>query len=67
MKNDIAMSRDNRSCTPRLRFPGFKNEWNYINGDALFEPISNKNHNSDLPVLALTQDQGAVPRETITL
>lgn len=51
--------------TPRLRFPGFSGDWEYVNGDELFIPISNKNHNSDLPILALTQDQGAVPREMI--
>ena len=51
--------------TPRLRFPGFTGEWEYVNGDELFKPISNKNHNSDLPILALTQDQGAVPRDEI--
>lgn len=51
--------------TPRLRFPGFTGEWKYVNGNELFKPISNKNHNSDLPILALTQDQGAVPREKI--
>ena len=34
--------------TPRLRFPGFAGEWGYVNGDELFEPISNKNHHSDL-------------------
>ena len=51
--------------TPRLRFPGFKGAWEYPNGDELFMPISNKNHNSDLPILALTQDHGAVPRDLI--
>ena len=51
--------------TPRLRFPGFEGEWDYVNGNELFESISNKNHNSDLPILALTQDQGAVPRDMI--
>lgn len=59
------MSRDNANCTPRLRFPGFTGEWEYVYGDELFEPVSNKNHNSDLPILALTQDQGAVPRDMI--
>lgn len=50
-----------------LRFPEFKNEgeWEYVNGDKIFEPISNKNHNSDLPILAITQEQGAIPREVI--
>lgn len=51
--------------TPRLRFPGFEGEWDFVNGDELFEPISNKEHTSDLPILALTQDQGAVPRDEI--
>ena len=51
--------------TPQLRFSGFTGEWEYVNGDVLFEPITNKNHNSDLPILALTQDQGAVPRDMI--
>ena len=50
---------------PALRFPSFSGEWQFVNGDELFRPISNKNHNSDLPILALTQDQGAVPREMI--
>lgn len=51
----------------KYRFPEFKNDkkWEYLNGNELFEPISNKNHNSDLPVLAITQEQGAVPRELI--
>lgn len=53
------------ATTPALRFPGFAGEWQFVNGNKLFEPISNKKHNSDLPILALTQDQGAVPREMI--
>lgn len=51
--------------TPKLRFPGFDGEWNWVFGNELFEAISNKRHNSDLPILALTQDQGAIPREMI--
>lgn len=52
---------------PEWRFPEFINdgEWEYLNGNELFETISNKNHNSDLPILAVTQDQGAIPRELI--
>ena len=52
---------------PRLRFPEFKNdgEWKFINGDKLFDTISNKSHNSDLPVLAITQEYGAIPRDMI--
>jgi type I restriction enzyme S subunit len=60
------MSKINK-IIPELRFPEFvKNEeWEYLNGNMLFEPISNKNHNSDLPILAVTQEQGAIPRELI--
>ena len=53
--------------TPKLRFPEFrgKGEWKYLNGDKMFEQISNKNHNSDLPILAITQEHGAIPRDKI--
>ena len=40
-------------------------EWEMLNGDKLFDSISDKNHNSDLPILAITQDQGAIPRDMI--
>lgn len=52
---------------PEWRFSEFINdgEWEYLNGNELFETISNKNHKSDLPILAITQDQGAIPRELI--
>ncbi|RXJ85497.1 restriction endonuclease subunit S [Arcobacter cloacae] len=40
-------------------------KWKYKNGDKIFKPITNKNHNSDLPVLAISQEFGAVPREMI--
>jgi type I restriction enzyme S subunit len=61
------MSKKKNKFIPELRFPEFKNEgeWEYVYGDELFEPISNKEHNSDLPILAITQEQGAVPREMI--
>ena len=40
-------------------------KWEYKFGNNLFEPISNKTHNSDLPILAISQEYGAVPREMI--
>lgn len=60
------MSKKNK-LIPELRFPEFKNqgEWEYVYGDELFESISNKDHNSDLSILAITQEQGAVPRDMI--
>ncbi|MBK7094131.1 MAG: restriction endonuclease subunit S [Saprospiraceae bacterium] len=50
---------------PRLRFPEFIGEWEIKNGELVFESISNKNHNSDLPILAITQEFGAIPRNEI--
>lgn len=50
---------------PKLRFPGFTENWKIIEGDKVFETITNKNHNSDLPILAITQDYGAIPRDLI--
>ncbi|PTY39418.1 restriction endonuclease subunit S [Brachyspira hampsonii] len=50
---------------PRLRFPEFRTNIDFFNGNLLFEQISNKNHNSDLPILAITQDRGAIPRNEI--
>ncbi len=55
----------NTNTKPVLRFPEFKMEWNFLYGNELFEPISNKNHNSDLPILAISQEFGAVPRDLI--
>lgn len=40
-------------------------DWEEKNGGDLFENISNKKHNSDLPILAISQELGAVPRELI--
>lgn len=55
-----------KEVVPKLRFPEFQgNDIDFVHGNRLFESISNKNHNSDLPILAITQDQGAVPRDQI--
>lgn len=53
------------STKPVLRFPEFIEDWNFFYGNELFEPISNKNHNSELPILAISQEFGAVPRDLI--
>ncbi|MCS3557255.1 restriction endonuclease subunit S [Sphingobacterium sp. JUb21] len=50
---------------PNLRFPDFNGEWEFKNGNQIFDNISNKNHNSDLPILAITQEFGAIPRNLI--
>ncbi len=43
----------------------FYPKWEYKLGGELFDSISNKKHNSDLPILAITQEHGAIPRELI--
>jgi len=40
-------------------------DWEEKKGRDLFSAISNKNHKSDLPILAISQEFGAVPREMI--
>lgn len=40
-------------------------EWEVKNGNEIFDSISNKNHKSDLPILAITQEHGAIPRNLI--
>ena len=60
------MSKENK-LIPELRFPEFvkDGEWEYLYGNELFEPISNKDHNSELPILAISQEYGAIPRDMI--
>ncbi|MCD9508423.1 restriction endonuclease subunit S [Photobacterium phosphoreum] len=43
----------------------FEGDWAYVQAGSIFATRSNKKHNSDLLILAITQDQGAVPRELI--
>ena len=60
-------SSEKRGLVPKLRFPEFREAegWGSEFGDVVFDQISNKDHNSDLPVLAITQEQGAIPRNLI--
>ncbi len=64
---DRPMSKNKNILIPKLRFPEFENcgEWEELSGDKLFKSVSNKKHNSDLPILAITQEYGAIPRELI--
>lgn len=61
------MATENKKYIPTLRFPEFQNdgEWNYEYGNMLYDSIVNKKHKSDLPILAITQDNGAIPRDEI--
>ena len=40
-------------------------DWEERGAGSLFETISNKNHNSDLPLLSITQDGGAALRDSL--
>lgn len=52
---------------PKLRFPEFQSAepWQEHAGDALFAQISDKNAEPGLPILAITQEHGAIPRHLI--
>ncbi|HDS1779771.1 TPA: restriction endonuclease subunit S [Pseudomonas putida] len=56
-----------KSLVPELRFPEFRDAggWGIAFGSAVFDQVNNKDHNSDLPVLAITQEYGAIPRSMI--
>jgi len=62
VKND-----DKLALTPKLRFPEFRNAegWDTSPGDELFEQINNRQAPAGLPILAITQEHGAIPRELI--
>jgi len=55
------------TLVPKLRFPEFRDAdgWSEQFGDSLFEQISDKNPEPGLPVLAITQEYGAIPRHMI--
>lgn len=59
--------REKVALIPKLRFQEFKSNGavGFENGNVIFEQISDKDHNSDLPVLAITQEHGAIPRDQI--
>ncbi|CAI1186506.1 EcoKI restriction-modification system protein HsdS [Serratia fonticola] len=42
-------------------------EWDNINAGELFKSSSNKKHNGDLPILAVTQEYGVVNRDSINI
>lgn len=52
---------------PKLRFPEFRGaeEWALEAGNTLFDQINDRNPGPGLPVLAITQEHGAIPRDLI--
>lgn len=59
--------KNKRTLTPKLRFPEFwdKPGWEEKTGHSLFDQINDRNPAPDLPVLAITQEHGAIPRDMI--
>jgi type I restriction enzyme S subunit len=57
----------NKELVPKRRFPEFRGKIAWITwpGNKLFEQISDKNPEPGLPVLAITQEHGAIPRDMI--
>lgn len=55
------------SLVPKLRFPEYRDAagWDNTPGDELFEQISNRQAPPGLPILAITQEHGAIPRDLI--
>jgi type I restriction enzyme, S subunit len=52
---------------PKLRFPEFRaaDGWKEYAGNCLFDQVNDRNPAPGLPVLAITQDHGAIPRHMI--
>ncbi|MBX3416574.1 MAG: restriction endonuclease subunit S [Pirellulaceae bacterium] len=55
------------TLVPKLRFPEFReaDAWTLQSGDSLFDLINDRNPEPGLPVLAITQEHGAIPRHMI--
>lgn len=53
--------------TGKKRLPGFSGEWGFLKAKEIFQNISDKDHNGDLPVLSSTQDKGIVPRDEVDI
>lgn len=55
------------SLVPKLRFPKFRGAaaWSLESGDSLFDQINDRNPEPGLPILAITQEHGAIPRHMI--
>lgn len=55
------------TLVPKLRFPEFRGAegWTLKAGNSLFAQIKDRNPEPGLPVLAITQEHGAIPRHMI--
>lgn len=61
------MEKNKPTLVPKLRFPEFREAagWKEVAGDALFDQINDRKPEPGLPVLAITQEHGAIPRHLI--
>jgi type I restriction enzyme S subunit len=64
---ESAMEDGQSGLLPKLRFPEFKGKsaWEERHGDFLFDQINERNADRSFPVLAITQEYGAIPRDMI--
>ena len=55
------------ALVPKLRFPEFQElaDWETAAGNKLFQQVSNREARPGLPILAITQEHGAIPRHMI--
>ncbi len=60
-----ALERYKRGVMQVLMGPEKFKSWEVIKAGDLFRSVSNKNHNGELPILAITQDQGTVYRDDL--
>lgn len=67
MKTKATKDQATNALVPKLRFPEFRGAtgWQVQLGSRLFDQVSDKSPDPGLPVLAITQEYGAIPRDMI--
>lgn len=67
MKTSAMKDKATTTLVPKLRFPAFRGTagWEVRPGNRLFDQVSDKSPEPGLPVLAITQEHGAIPRDLI--
>jgi len=67
MKTKATKDQTTIGLVPKLRFPAFRGAtgWEVRPGNRLFDQVSDKSPEPGLPVLAITQEHGAIPRDLI--
>ena len=51
--------------TGKKRLPGFTKKWSWLKASDVFKTVSKKNNSDDEELLAVTQDQGVLPRSLL--